>query len=73
MTVNGRKLLPPYIIKAIADPVKLENSLKIMHGIVDILKYYDLKVEVKQEENIIIPGVRDDGTVLRNDLLTPVE
>lgn len=73
MTVNGRKLLPPYIIKAIADPVKLENSLKIMHGIVDILKYYDLKVEVKQEENIIIPGVRDDGTVLRFDLLTPVE
>lgn len=73
MTVNGRKLLPPYIIKAIADPVKLENSLKIMHGVVDILKYYDLKVEVKQEENIIIPGVRHDGTVLRHDLLTPVE
>ncbi|MBP7175302.1 MAG: DUF881 domain-containing protein [Thermoclostridium sp.] len=73
MTVNGRKLLPPYIIKAIADPVKLENSLKIMHGIVDILKYYDLKVEVKQDENIIIPAVRDDGTVLRYDLLTPVE
>ena len=50
-----------------------ENSLKIMHGIVDILKYYDLKVEVKQDENIIIPAVRDDGTVLRYDLLTPVE
>lgn len=73
MTVNGRKLLPPYIIKAIADPVKLENSLKIMNGIVDILKYYDLKVDVKQDENIIIPAVRDDGTVLRVDLLTPVE
>ncbi|NLN64821.1 MAG: DUF881 domain-containing protein [Clostridiaceae bacterium] len=73
MTVNGRKLLPPYIIKAIADPVKLENSLKIMYGVVDMMKYYDLKVEVKQEDNIIIPGVRDDGTVLRHDLLTPVE
>ncbi len=73
MIVNGRKLLPPYIIKAIADPVKLENSLKIMNGIVDILKYYDLKVEVKQDENIIIPAVRDDGIVLRHDLLTPVE
>lgn len=73
MTVNGRKLLPPYIIKAIADPVKLENSLKIMNGIVDILKYYDLKVEVKQDDNIIIPAVRDDGTVLRRDLLTPVD
>lgn len=73
MTVNGRKLLPPYIIKAIADPVKLENSLGIMGGIVEMLKYYNLKVEVKQEENIIIPAVRDDGTVLRYDLLTPVD
>lgn len=73
MIVNGRKLLPPYIIKAIADPVKLENSLKIMNGIVDILKYYDLKIEVKQDDNIIIPAVRDDGLVLRHDLLTPVE
>ena len=62
-----------HIIKAIADPVKLENSLKIMYGVVDMMKYYDLKVEVKQEDNIIIPGVRDDGTVLRHDLLTPVE
>lgn len=73
MTVNGRKLLPPYIIKAIADPQKLENSLKIMGGIVEMLKYYNLKVEVKQDDNIIIPAVRDDGTVLRHDLLTPVD
>lgn len=73
MTVNGRKLLPPYIIKAIADPEKLERSLGIMGGIVEMLKYYNLKVEVKQEENIIIPAVRDDGTVLRYDLLTPVD
>lgn len=73
MTVNGRKLLPPYVIKAIADPENLESSLKIMSGVVDTLKYYNLKVEVKKEENIIIPAVRDDGTVLRYDLLTPVD
>jgi uncharacterized protein YlxW (UPF0749 family) len=73
MTVNGRKLLPPYVIKAIADPENLESSLKIMSGVVDTLKYYNLKVEVKKEENIIIPAVRDDGTVLRHDLLTPVD
>ena len=42
MMVNGRKLLPPYIIKAIADPEKLENSLTIMAGVVDTLKYYDI-------------------------------
>ncbi len=70
--VNGRKLLPPYIVKAIADPEKLESSLTIMAGVVDTLKYYDLKVDIKQEENVIIPAVRDDGTVLRYDLLVPV-
>lgn len=73
MTVNGRKLLPPYVIKAIADPEKLENSLKIITGVVDTLEYYNLKVEIKKEENIIIPAVRDDGTVLKYDLLTPVD
>ncbi len=73
MMVNGRKLLPPYIIKAIAEPTKLESSLKIMGGVVEMLKYYNLKVDVKQEENVIIPAVRDDGTVLRYDMLTPVD
>lgn len=71
--VNGRKLLPPYVIKAIADPEKLENSLTIMAGVVDMLKYYNIKVDIKKDDNIIIPAVRDDGTVLRYDLLTPVD
>jgi len=73
MTVNGRKLLPPYVIKAIADPDKLENSLKMMSGVVETLGYYGIKVDIKKDENIIIPAVRDDGTVLRSDLLTPVD
>jgi len=73
MTVNGRKLLPPYVIKAIADPDKLESSLKMMSGVVETLGYYNIKVDIKKEENIIIPAVRDDGTVLKYDLLTPVD
>jgi len=73
MMVNGRRLLPPYVIKAIADPDNLEGSLKIMEGVVDMLKYYNIKVDVKKEENVIIPAVRTDGTVLRYDMLEPVE
>lgn len=73
ITVNGRKLLPPYVIKAIADPDALESSLRIMHGVVDLLKYYNVKVDIKKEDNVIIPAVRDDGTVLRYDMLTPVD
>jgi len=73
MVVNGRKLLPPYVIKAIADPQKLENSLTVMAGVVDMLKYYNIKVDIKKDDNVIIPAVRDDGTVLRYDMLTPVD
>ncbi|NLM11425.1 MAG: DUF881 domain-containing protein [Clostridiaceae bacterium] len=73
MIVNGRKLLPPYVIKAIADPEKLENSLTVMAGVVDMLKYYNIKVDIKKDDNIIIPAVRDDGTIIRYDLLTPVD
>lgn len=73
IVVNGRKLLPPFVIKAISDPQKLENSLTIVAGVVDMLNYYNIKVDIKQDDNIIIPAVRDDGTVLRYDLLTPVD
>ena len=73
MMVYGRRLLPPYVIKAIADPDYLEGSLKIMEGVVDMLKYYNIKVDVKKEENVIIPAVRTEGTVLRYDMLEPVE
>jgi len=38
-----------------------------------MLKYYNIKVDIKKDDNVIIPAVRDDGTVLRYDLLTPVE
>ena len=61
------------MLKAIADPQKLENSLTVMAGVVDMLKYYNIKVDIKKDDNVIIPAVRDDGTVLRYDLLTPVE
>ncbi|NLX77400.1 MAG: DUF881 domain-containing protein [Clostridiaceae bacterium] len=73
MIVNGRKLLPPFAIKAIADPEQLEKSLTVMAGVVDVLKYYNIKVDIKKDDNIIIPAVRDDGTTLRYDLLTPVD
>lgn len=73
IVVNGRKLLPPYVIKAIADPQKLESSLTVMAGVVDMLNYMHIKVDIKRDDNVIIPAVRNDGTVLRYDLLTPVD
>ncbi len=70
--INGRQMLPPFVVKAIADPDKLENSLRMMNGVVDYLKGWGLKVTIERADNIVIQKVRDDGTVLRHDMLTPV-
>jgi len=72
--VNGRQMSPPFIIKAIADPDKLESSLTLLGGVKENLEYlYHIKVDIQKSEEIKIPAVRDDGTVIRIDKLMPVE
>ncbi len=73
LMVNGRQLVTPYTIKAIGDPQKMENSLRLLGGIVEKFNLYNFKVTLTQSEDIIVPAVRDDGTVLRTNLLTPVD
>lgn len=70
--VNGRQLVPPYTIKAIGDPDKMERSLKLMGGVLAKYKVYEFSVNLEKNENVVIPAVRDDGTVIRTDRLTPV-
>lgn len=71
--INGRQMLAPFEIKAIADPEKVEHTLKMIGGVVEKLEAYQLQVEVKTSDNITVPKVRDDGTVIRTDMLTPVK
>jgi uncharacterized protein YlxW (UPF0749 family) len=72
--VNGTQLVPPYTIKAIGQADNMERSLRLLGGVLDRFEgLYDFKVNIKQEEVIVIPAVRDDGTVLRIDRLTPVQ
>lgn len=71
--VNQKQLLPPFEIKAIADSDKLEHALSMMDGIIDVLKGYQLDVKVEKSDNLTIPKVRDDGSVIKTDLLIPVE
>lgn len=73
LMVNGRQLVTPYTVKAIGDPQKMENSLRLLGGIVEKFNLYNFKVTLTQSEDIIVPAVRDDGTVLRTNLLTPVD
>lgn len=73
--VNGKRMTPPYVIKAIGDPdKKLEPALKMIGGVLERLEHsYSLKVDLKKSDEIIIPKVADDGSVLKYDKLVPVE
>lgn len=71
--VNGRQLVPPYTIKAIGDPDQMEKSLRLMSGVLAKYEIYKFNFSVNKEENVVIPAVRDDGTVIRIDKLTPVQ
>lgn len=69
--VNGRQVSRPFIIKAIADPDKLENALKMVGGVAETLGFYGIKYTIEKKEEIFIPKV--DSTVIRTDYLNVVE
>lgn len=70
--INGRQMIPPFKIKAIAEPDKLENALNILGGISAYFKEYFI-FEIEKKDSIVIPKVRDDGSVLKYNLLEPVK
>lgn len=69
--VNGKRLSAPYIIKAIGDQDKLISSIKMTGGMLEKLQDM-INISIEKADNITIPKVRDDGTVLKTDLMTPV-
>ncbi|HHY63517.1 MAG TPA: DUF881 domain-containing protein [Clostridiaceae bacterium] len=71
--INGNQLVPPYTIKAIGQADNMERSLKLLGGVLEKFELYGFNVTLKKEEVIVIPAVRDDGTVIRIDKLTPVQ
>ena len=70
--INGKQMVEPFVIKAIADPDKLERSLRLMGGVVDSLEILQLKVSIEQANDIVIKEYVDDGTIIKTNLLTPV-
>lgn len=73
MVINGRQINAPYVIKAIAEPEKLDYALNMLGGIVEIYRNsFGYKMNVNKVDKITIPKVRDDGSVLKYNLLAPV-
>lgn len=54
--INGERVAPPFVIKAIGDSAMLESGLTMRGGIVDRLTMtYDLQVKITRENVITIP------------------
>lgn len=69
--VNGKRLSAPFTVKAIGDQDKLVSSLKMTGGMVELLQD-KINISIEKVDNLVIPKVRDDGTVLKTDLMNPV-
>lgn len=46
--INGRSFSPPFTIKAIGDPEKLDNSLHMIAGILDVLRRSGYRINVEK-------------------------
>ena len=69
--INKAPMTAPFTIRAIGNPDQLENSLNMINGVIESLQDF-LKISVKKSEDIFIPKVREDGSVIKVDLLNPV-
>jgi len=61
--VNWNKIAPPYVIKAIGDPLKLESGMLIRGGQIETLKLLGNQASVEKSENIKIPEFAGRMTV----------
>lgn len=74
ITVNGKRLMAPFTIRAISNSDNLENSLKMIGGIEERFTQTELlNVTIEKSDEIVIPKVRDDGSVIKTDMLTVVK
>lgn len=68
--VNGQRLAPPYVIKAIGDSAMLESGVTLRGGYVDILKGWGIRFDITKESDIFIPKY---SKVISNKFMTTVE
>ena len=59
VNVNGERILPPYVIKAIGNQTYLESALFGSGGYVDELQKYGFDVNVEKYNNILIEAYND--------------
>lgn len=68
--VNGKHLVPPYVIKAIVDPGNAESALNMIGGALEKIRVF-VEADVEKSDNIIIPKVGEE--LIKTGKMKPVE
>lgn len=68
--VNGRHVIPPYVVKAIVDPDNAENSLNMIGGALEKIRLF-IDVKVEKSDNVEIPKISEE--LIKTDKLKTVE
>lgn len=55
VNINTVPTAPPYIIKAIGNPDTIESTLTIRFGIIEQMKNYGLRINIKKSDEIEVP------------------
>lgn len=55
VNINATPTAPPYVIKAIGNPDTIEATLTIRFGVVEQMKNYGLRVDIKKKSDVEVP------------------
>lgn len=61
--INGDRTTAPYTIKAIGDIKYLQSALNIKGGLIDTWLFYDYKVKIDTQEDMVIEKYKKDITM----------
>lgn len=61
--INGMYYTIPYVIKAVLPPENIDYLVYMIKNIAEKEMYFEVKIEVKEE--IIIPKIKDEGSLLK--------
>lgn len=68
--VNGRHVIPPYVVRAIVDPDNAVNSLNMLGGALEKIRLF-IDVKVEKSDNVEIPKISEE--LIKTDKLKIVE
>lgn len=58
ISINNTRVAAPFEIKAIGDAKNMEAAIKMRGGVAESLSVWGIKLEIKQEHNIVIPAYK---------------